>query len=224
MLVTIPFSELQGNKIKGLVNGKKITAVPLVNVTSAELSEVALYPERYKGVIFNYIGDMQQAQSLYVEKKDFEIICIYNPTTLEEVPQLLHYVPNYMTCVIQLPQEFSDMRILKSYCSVHPNIRFVGGHLLQIEGVRIGYVDNTFISKKSNGLSVVTNGLDGLYMVYDYTQIEELDFIKYKEKTAKVREPKPPKEKKPKEKVDKPKTPKEPKPKKQKYLTGILFS
>ena len=43
--------------------------------------------------------------------------------------------------LVQLPKDFCDMRMLKGFCSKYPSVRFIGGNLLRVDGVRIGRYD-----------------------------------------------------------------------------------
>lgn len=46
------------------------------------------------------------------------------------------------TSLLRLPDGYSNMRVLYDMSKKYPNVRYIGGHLLGIEGIRIGRFDN----------------------------------------------------------------------------------
>lgn len=54
--------------------------------------------------------------------------------------------PNTPVCkkavsLLRLPEGYSDMKTLYEVCSEHSDVRFIGGHLLGIDGIRVGRFD-----------------------------------------------------------------------------------
>lgn len=45
------------------------------------------------------------------------------------------------TSLLRLPEGYSNMRVLYDMSKKYPNVRYIGGHLLGIEGIRIGRFD-----------------------------------------------------------------------------------
>lgn len=45
------------------------------------------------------------------------------------------------TSLLRLPDGYSNMRVLYDMSKKYPNVRYIGGHLLGIEGIRIGRFD-----------------------------------------------------------------------------------
>lgn len=46
--------------------------------------------------------------------------------------------PNGVTTLVRLPDDYSNMKLVKSLCNSYPTVRVIGGNLLNIEGVHIG--------------------------------------------------------------------------------------
>lgn len=46
-----------------------------------------------------------------------------------------------VTSLLRLPEGYSNMRVLYDMSKKYPNVRYIGGHLLGIEGIRIGRFD-----------------------------------------------------------------------------------
>lgn len=85
--------------------------------------------------------------------------------------------------LLRVPDGYCDMYTLKGICDEDPNIRIIGGKLLNIDGVRIGRFD-----------SVKPVVCDGVYDTFIEANIDDLSDIKEKVKKAKTSEVK---EKKP---------------------------
>lgn len=93
---------------------------------------------------------------------------VFNSLTLEEYKKLEGYSSVY-PLLVYLPDGFCDMLYLKRECEKNSFVRFTGGNLLAVEGVRIGRTD-----KGKEKLSPVFSG------VYDYfmeTELSELSNI-----------------------------------------------
>lgn len=93
------------------------------------------------------------------------------------------------TVLVRLPEGYCNMLEAKELCDKYPNVRVIGGNLLNIDGVRIGRFDGN--------KPVVCNGV---YDTFIESGIDDLEGIKEKVKKAKVVEVK---EKKVREKSSK---------------------
>lgn len=95
--------------------------------------------------------------------------------------------PQYkgVVTLVRLPDGYNDMRYLHSICSQREDVRVIGGHLLGIEGVRVGRFDS---------------GKDKLYPVYDgmYDSFLEVGISDLDNLTELVRKAKKPSSDKPK--------------------------
>lgn len=79
--------------------------------------------------------------------------------------------------LVRLPEGYSNMLELYNLQKKYPDVRFIGGKLLNIEGVNIGREDETPVV------------CDGIYDSYMEVKFSELDNIKVKEKKSKVKDP-----------------------------------
>lgn len=78
--------------------------------------------------------------------------------------------------LVELPSGFCDMRIVYDIAMKYPNVRFIGGNLLEIPNINIGRFD-----KGKEKMSAVFNG------VYDYFTEVDFDNIKVKEVMSKLK-------------------------------------
>lgn len=72
--------------------------------------------------------------------------------------------------LVELPSDFTDMRVLYDYCMNYPQVRFIGGKLLGIKGLRIGRSDEG----KDNMSSVY----EGMYDGFVETSLSDLSNIR----------------------------------------------
>lgn len=77
-----------------------------------------------------------------------------------------------VTDLVVLDDDFSDMRELCEYCEKYPSVRFIGGNLLQVDGVRIGR-----IGENRDKLPVV---FDGVYDNFVEVPLGELEGLSEK--------------------------------------------
>lgn len=70
------------------------------------------------------------------------IYCIMDLGNLPEV------IPD-VNLVIRTPATYADMRYIKMMCAAHPNVSFIGGDFLKLQGVRLGEVPDDKLPRKS---------------------------------------------------------------------------
>jgi len=143
---------------------------------------------------------------------------VFNELTLEEAKS--SELPNIegITNLVKLPKDFSDMREVKEL-SEKLNVRFIGGNLLGIEGIKIGRYDTgkekmscVFKDMYDTFVEVDLNNLDGITEIVKKTRKKAEGLGKIKEKKAK------------KTKSGKPKEPRVPKVSKRSVAFNNLFS
>lgn len=97
-------------------------------------------------VVFSSLSGLERCVTFTGEKK--ATYCptnlegkVFNEYTIEDA--LNGRIEPIMGVVdlVRVPEGYCDMRQVKTYCSKYPSVRFIGGNLLNIEGVRIGRYD-----------------------------------------------------------------------------------
>lgn len=99
-------------------------------------------------VLLNVILEKGQSipkNAYCVTYKGKEVGDILPEKTFMEVPfdelESVEPVDGVVT-LVRLPEEYCNMRELLNICSSRPDVRFIGGNLLGIDGVRIGRFDD----------------------------------------------------------------------------------
>lgn len=102
--------------------------------------------------------------------------------------------------LVRVPDNYSNMRVLKGICEKNSSVRIIGGNLLQIDGVRIGRYD---IGKDKG--SIIYNGLYDPFLELSLSEIDNVKDVirKAKKKLSKAEDDsKPRKEKKSVKRLD----------------------
>ena len=77
---------------------------------------------------------MDKCKGVYMTKS----IDVGTDVTSDDIDKIVSTYPSFLTLIIKLPQEFNDMKFIKDMCNKYSNIRFCGGTLFQLDGVRLG--------------------------------------------------------------------------------------
>lgn len=106
----------------------------------------------------------------------------YVPTGMEgrvfnEYSSEYYYNPNTPVCekavsLLRLPEWYSNMRNLYDVCREHPDVRFIGGHLLAVDGVRIGRFDT-----KKDKMSPVFKDIYDCFVEVDLNDLDGIQEI-----------------------------------------------
>ena len=108
-----------------------------------------------------------------VDPKKVEGVDIFNEVPLQQYLDGVLSFDDWSITLVRLPDNYSDMRTVKSICS-SDGVRVVGGNLLNIDGVKIGRYDNG----KEKG-SPVYNGIYDQFLEIPLSDIGNLkDVVK----------------------------------------------
>lgn len=66
---------------------------------------------------------------------------VFNEIFIDDIGSLASYKGN-IPVLVRVPKGYSNMKEVLGYCDMYPFVRFIGGNLLGIEGVRIGRYDS----------------------------------------------------------------------------------
>lgn len=154
---------------------KKVDEIPSVKCITFMGGEVRYVPTGHEGMVF-------------VEE------------TLEEVLQGDTSYPNGVVVLVRLPKDFPNaqynMRTVYDLSIKNPNMRFIGGNILGVEGIRIGRFDS--------GKEKMSSVFSDIYDTFVEVDLGDLDGIqeivkktrRRAEHIVKEKKPKAPREKK----------------------------
>ena len=148
------------------VEGKKLEEVQLNVVTSNPDEAMS------KGVGVAKCITTDVSPSICPDKYKGNVFRVYKYPNIEGVDDEVDGVVPLIT----LPEDFSNMREIFDMSQNHPNVRFIGGNLLEIPGVKIGRYDKGKEKMSSH-----------FFKVYDIFREVDLNTIKVQEVMSKIR-------------------------------------
>lgn len=146
--------EYTGKGVATMVGSKKHTVVFRVSVDDFTLEEaVSLYKRDRNIVMLDYVGTLEYLSTcsealfdgVYVGRK----IDVGSDVFQEDIEGVLSKLPQGVTLVVGLPDDYSDMEFVYNMSHKYPNVRFCGGNLFLLEGCNIGCCDSKVLSRAS---------------------------------------------------------------------------
>lgn len=135
---------------------------------------------RYNGLDTNsYYQGLGSDTNIYIGR----FIEFGNDITEEDVARIESTIPPGVVPVIVLPSDFKDLYSLWKISKLHPRVRFSGGSLFSIEGVKVGAVGIDILDKLGIKYDLDSYTLNGGVDVIEDVDINTLDIdIKSKSK------------------------------------------
>lgn len=218
MFLRLGFSELQGQAVKGLVNGKKVNFFIRLVVDETNIVEALDKHRGNKNVIcYEYIGDEAFLRSVDIGSSI--VVVIKDVTALDMgLDFIMNAIDPRVRVVFRLPSDYFDMRAVVSYGLRFPNSRFIGGNFINLPSSKLGIVDVTELNRKipDSRIHISTTGEDTFLSVVGIVDVEELEFTNA---TVKVKSPRIARPKSASSGVSKPKA--EPKKKRMSNLVSL---
>lgn len=197
MLLRIPFDDVRDSLVEGVKDGKRTKLAMIVGVT---LTNIVQAKERFQDnpniVAFEYLDDPNTLKGLLFSDWGKPVLVVGRFPALDEtadtmIASLLSNVSD-VTVVIDLPADYSDLRMVDHFSKKYPSIRFIGGDLLRIEGVNYGFVSLEALPRRVPFARVplIVSAEIPLVPVYVPSDLDSLEFSSIKVKVQRTREPK----------------------------------
>ena len=116
-------------------------------------------------------GDLEIDNSVYVGK----IIDFGNDLRIEDVDRLVNSFSDNLVSVIKLPPDFTDLELLYNISLKYPQIRFCGGELFAIAGVKVGVIGVDILDSRGIKFNVDSYYLKGDDYALPVVDIETLE-------------------------------------------------
>lgn len=127
----------------------KVYLKVLCNEFSLELAQ-ALARESKNILMVEYQG-LQSSQAFLEYKPNGSYVGyvteVGNNISEEEVRELHTDTPAGMTLVLRLPNDFTNLELLSDLSQVFPDVRFCGGCLFPVEGIKVGAIGVDILEK-----------------------------------------------------------------------------
>ncbi len=98
-----------------------------------------------------------------------------NNITEEDVEKIVASTPAGITPVIKLPDDYKDLYSIYKFSQIHSTVRFCGGHLFAIEGIKVGAIGVDILDKLQDKYSLDCFKLDDTEDVLESVDINELE-------------------------------------------------
>lgn len=189
MLAKVRYEDIEGNTLKGIVNGKEETFLMRVIVNKDNIRDAITKYGYYNNVVsFDYYGDVSGLANLPNTPKS--IILHKDMDGIDEVnlDLFLQSVPYRIKVALKLPITYTDMRTIIEMSEKYKNITFCGGNLIRLPGARIGCIQQEDCNKKisNSKIPLVCKGCACIYENIAFENIEGAYFTNTDEKIQKV--------------------------------------
>lgn len=98
-----------------------------------------------------------------------------NNITEEDVEKIAEDSPKGVVPIIKLPDDYKDLYNIYQISKAHPSVRFCGGHLFAIDGVKVGAIGIDILDKLQDKYSLDCFKLDDTEDVLESVDINELE-------------------------------------------------
>lgn len=178
MLVRIPYYQVENTALKGVSKGKTVNMFMIVQVDESNVIEAISNLGKSKGVAaLEYDGD-----TAILADQDLTDVVILTTRPIDAVDMNLDFIRSQVDervrIVFKLPDNYSDMKMISQYSQKYTNISFTGGHLLRLEGCKIGHIWQGDIPKKvnENHIPLVSQGNDSIMKIIPFEEVEGVEF------------------------------------------------
>lgn len=181
MILRVPYDNLESTGIKAEIDGKQRSFLLQVQVNKTNIQEAISKLDSVKSVVaFEYTDE--STDGLNVEVKTKPVLTIQPVSDLGiDFDFKVGQLPNSFRLVAELPMDYTDVRSVEDACTKHHNVRFVGGYLLRVEGVRLGLHSRSDIPKKiaSTRIPLIWDGVKSYMKLVSYSELDETTLEHY---------------------------------------------
>lgn len=170
----------KGMNLSAKYNNKKHKVYLKLNcddLTLADCIELARISKNilmisYQGIDTNitYLN-LSEDNGIYIGK----VIDFGNNITLEDIERLNNQVPKGVVPIINLPEDYNNLEFLWRASKKFPRIRFSGGKLFAVDGIKVGQIGVDVLEKYESKIDVSSYTLDGCSDCIEVVDINTLD-------------------------------------------------
>ena len=176
------YEQYANANVKADIDGKGHKVLFEIVCDEVTVRECVSAAKQNSNILFvNYQGDITDTSYLNLNKlvtsgANVCKCCCYGCNIDEsDVERALQEVPDGVSPVIELPDEYSNLEFIWRMCKKYPRVRFIGGDLLGVDGVRLGYAGYSDSQVKSFRVSPENVESDNDYMGLDFKNIDDVE-------------------------------------------------
>lgn len=167
-----------GKAVYAKVSKKKNQAYFRVAANDFNVSEAVSAASRDNNILaVEYEGTLDSLKGL-----NFNNVCLLwempvgNDVTEEDIQKIVAEVPEGVSILLTLPEDFVNIRFVCDMLDKYPQIRFSGGNLFMFDGYAIGVCGKDLLTKRSikfdSDKYLFYEGEDSALPVFDESEIE----------------------------------------------------
>jgi hypothetical protein len=180
MILQLKYEDITASGVRGDLNGKNVNFFMRIQVDEINIEEALV---KFKGnkwvAAFDYVGEPSFLRT--VDIGDRVVIVTKQVEKIDmNVDFLVNDIDKNLRIVLNLPEDYNDMKLIFEYSAKYPNVRFTGGRLLRLDGCSIGSLTRDDLFKKvgENRIPLVLENKPCLFPTY---QIDDLDVVEFYE-------------------------------------------
>lgn len=140
------------NKLITKVGTRNKQVVLLVSVDNTNIQEAIEFSFGNKNIAsliyegtehhFSMLSSLD-TKGLYICKVEQ----VASDVTEQDIVELLNVLPDWVTLVVDLPEDYNNMEFIYNICKSHSRVRFTGGYFFELEGCNLGICDTAILDK-----------------------------------------------------------------------------
>ena len=170
----------KGMNLSAKYNNKKQKVFLKLNCDDFTLSDCLELARLSKNILMiNYQGvdtnptylNLTEDTGIYIGK----IIDFGNNITIEDIERIENQVPNGVVPIINLPEDYKNLEFLWKASKRFPRVRFSGGKLFAINGVKVGQIGVDILESVDSKIDVSCYTLNSCSDCIDLVDISSLE-------------------------------------------------
>lgn len=178
--------EYEKYNLSAKVEGKKHKVYYKLESGADELQDCINLARNRKDIVFvEFQGNIDEVENF--ETNGVSVIYVKevgNNISESDIDFTLVDFPKGMTLVLSLPDDFNNLELIYKLNKMYPSVRFYGGNLFRLDGLRLGNYDKTALENKGIKFGSYSHLTSNSKDILGYYNISNLE-LEFNEKSVK---------------------------------------
>lgn len=178
--------EYEKYSLSAKVEGKKHKVYFKLESGADELQDCINLARNRKDIVFvEFQGNIDEVEN--IETNGVSVIYVKevgNNISESDIDFTLVDFPKGMTLVLSLPDDFNNLELIYKLNKMYPSVRFYGGNLFRLDGLRLGNYDKTALENKGIKFGSYSHLTSSSKDILGYYNISNLE-LEFNEKSIK---------------------------------------
>ena len=178
--------EYEKYSLSAKVEGKKHKVYFKLESGADELQDCINLARNRKDIVFvEFQGNIDEVEN--IETNGVSVIYVKevgNNISESDIDFTLVDFPKGMTLVLSLPDDFNNLELIYKLNKMYPSVRFYGGNLFRLDGLRLGNYDKTALENKGIKFGSYSHLTSNSKDILGYYNISNLE-LEFNEKSVK---------------------------------------